>query len=574
MRVPLAILDPTTVKKKFFSNGVFTCTKGKEFWIDGELIFDSPTPDYTLEDYDKGPYEKRDGSYRTQFMRIFDHDGIILGDCDRNMRFALRRVTALKDPDPVRHPPLPGETDLEHYVRYNQLLADNQQKDFDECGDYHNYLSSLYFPHFEDYSDALLEAEDHHADPHDKKDLRIQAWDELLACDRVKIYDVTWTSKIEIKLKRDEYAKPGKYGRAIADLGCPASLRGFKITEFLKEAMAYQEVTWKGYTAVFCKKPEHDQLVSVFERLLDPPGSGFFVYFSDDSCFSTRINGIVRIFNMDISSCDASHGPTIFEGLKALVPLRLRDDIEALIKQCQEPLTIYSRYDSRKSVTIRPKRPVLYSGSTITTCLNNYANLRIFRQIVKLALTSESLVAAIMSAAEFAGYAVTLSECHDYSDIQFLKHSPVYDVYGELHPLINFGVFLRASGNCRGDLPGRGDLEARARDFQSALLVGLYPRVTCPLIERLKSECNNTAPSDAAVRAVAKQFSHKIDTAGGEAIHITDTELLRRYRVSISEVECFESDLDLPAYTMHCSNSLTNKVFKADYDLRAAGFAR
>lgn len=553
---------------------MFTCTKGKEFWIDGELIFDTPTPDYTLEDFDKGPYEKRDGSYRTQFMRVFDHDGIILGDCDHNMRYGLRRLTALKDPDPLRYPALANETELEHYVRYNNTLAGNQQRDFDDCGAYHDYLGSLYFPHFDNYSDALLEAEDHHADPHAKRDLRIQAWDELLGCDRVVIYDRTWTSKIELKMKRDDYAKPGKYGRCIADLGCPASLRGFKITEFLKEAMADKEVVWNGYTAVFCKKPQHDQLVSIFERLLDPPGAGFFVYFSDDSCFSTRIDGVVRIFNMDISSCDASHGPSIFEGLKMLVPPRLRDDIDALIQQCMEPLTIYSRYDRRKRVTIRPDRPVLYSGSTITTCQNNYANLRIFRQITKNAHSGLPLIDAIMSAAEAAGYAVTLDECLDYSDIQFLKHSPVYDVHGELHPLINFGVFLRASGNCRGDLPGRGDLELRARDFQSALLTGLYPRVTCPLIELLKHECGTSTPSDAATAAVQQQFAHKADTSAGETIHITDAELLRRYRVTSSELEWFESDLHLPAFTLHCSNPLTNKVFKADYDLRAAGFIR
>lgn len=575
--MPLEVLDESTVKKKFFSNHVFTCVSGKEFWIDGELKFNTPTPDYTLEDFDKGLREKRDGSYRTQFWRCYDHDGKILADCDHNMSLALRRVTALKDPCPKRHPKPPGTTEHQHYIDYNSLLTENQRTDYLECDDFHTRLRDLYTRHFDDFSTAELEAEDHHADPHQKRDLRIQAYNDLLGCDRVAIYDVTWTSKIELKMKKDEYAKPGKYARGIADLGCPASLRGFKLTQFLKEAMAYEEVVLDGFTAVFCKQPQHDKLVSIFERLINPPGKGFFVYFSDDSCFSTRVGGKTRIFNMDISSCDASHGPTIFDGLLQIVPPHLYNDMYCLIRQCMEPLTIYSRHDRKKRVKIKPNRPVLYSGSTLTTCQNNYANLRIFRQIVKR-LNDPAPIAkltdAIMDAAEAAGYAVTLQECFHYSQIQFLKHSPAYDVHEVLHPLINFGVWLRASGNCRGDLPGSGDLWLRARAFQNALLTGLYPRITCPLIERFKAECHMDTPSIAATRAVEKMLAHKVDTSSGDVIVITDEELLRRYSPTPNEVQWFEEDLDLPPYGLHCSNPLANKVLTVDYDLRAAGYAR
>lgn len=563
------------MKKEFFNNGVFTPIVGKEFWKDGELDFGTPNPDYTNEDYDKHYYEKRDGSYRTQFFRVFRHDGKILGDCDHNLRFGLRRLTALKDPDKDFYPKMPGEDTLAWYVRYNAELADNQARDFEECDTFHDTLRDMYTSHFDTFNDVFTEAEDHHADPHAKKDEREIAWDDLLGCDRVCIYDATWTYRIELKNKRDEFAKPGKYGRCIADLGCPASLLGFRITEFMKEAMAHNTLIWHGYTAVFCKKPDYHKLVEIFENLINPPDPGYFVFFSDDSCFSTRINGKVYIFNIDISSCDASHGPTIFEGLKRLFPPRLHDVVDSLIKQCEEPITLYSRYDRRKRCRLKPSRPVLYSGSTITTCINNYANLRIFRRIVQELLGVRTMsTEAIRHAAFKCGYAITLDECKDYYDIQFLKHSPVYDVHGDLHPLINFGVFLRASGTCRGDLPGSGDLETRAKVFQKALLDGIYPRVSCPIIEKLKAECATDVIIEAATSAVEKQFAHKLDLSTRPHIQLTDEELLRRYRVSSSEVHTFEEDLELPPFTLHTSCSLTNKVFIKDYDLRAAGFPR
>lgn len=523
-------------------------------------------------DYDKAPYERRDGSFRTQFWRVFDHHGLIYADCDSNMRYAMRRQTALKQPQKW-FLMLVGESVHDHHVRYNDWLATNQVNDYKSATAFRNYLRALYAPYFAEYTTSEIEALDHAGDPHKKRLPRLQAIDDLAAGSRVDYAERTWVFQAELKVKKDETAKWSKYPRTIVDLGCPASLRGSRLAGFMKDAQAYEEIHWRGCIAVFIKTPNHALLQEAFEKLLDPPGRGYFIFFSDDSCFSVRVHGVVHIYNVDISSCDASHGPRIFSGLADLIPERIKDDFSILVEQCMVPLNIISRHNRKNKVRIKPSRPVLYSGSTITTIINNFANTCIFRRLAETDFLPDTVEEQLIQGAAAAGYAITLDYCHDYPDIQFLKHSPVYDTSGVLHPLLNFGVLLRASGNCRGDLPGRGPTMERARMFQSALLQGIYPNVSAPIIDQMKAECAGTAATSAVLRHVETQFLHKVNAIAPTMVRLTDNELLRRYRVTAFEHAAFQQDLDLAPGHLHVSNAVSNKVLQLDYGLPAAGYS-
>jgi len=69
-----------------------------------------------------------------------------------------------------------------------------------------------------------------------------------------------------------------------------------------------------------------------------------------------------------------------------------------------------------------------------------------------------------------AGMLVTIEECHNVEDLQFLKHSPFYS-NGQLGHFLNLGVFFKGFGTYCGELPGTTsrsrDWESRARAFNS-----------------------------------------------------------------------------------------------------------
>jgi hypothetical protein len=423
-------------------------------------------------------------------------------------------------------------------------------------------MRETYFNYFSDYTDADTYALIHHDDPHPKRILRRNCWMEINT-DGTRTKRL-WVKSIRVKFKKDEWAKAGKRPRCIGDLGVAASLQGFKCTEFLKKAMASQPLHHLGFTFEFCSAPEPTRLRQVFERLLNPDGSGYMVYFSDDSCISMRINGIVHVFNMDISSCDASHGPQLFRDLITITPRVAQDDMQLLVDQCRLPARILSVHNPANFVLLQADNPKLYSGSTITTIINNFANINIGLAVAEMYHNNNNPTPNdVIAAAATAGYIVTLEPCHTMYDIQFLKHSPVFDTDGELRALLNFGVLLRASGACHGDLPGRGDIETRGRMFQGALLHGMYPRTCAPVLEVMKS--HTLTPTTKIVEIVNNLLSHKV-VDEGDHYHVTNDEIWKRYRLAPADARTLEDGLNI-GFGQSWACPATEAILQRDYGL-------
>lgn len=415
--------------------------------------------------------------------------------------------------------------------------------------------------YFFDYTTADEYALKHHPDPHPKRKLREQCWKEINE-DGVRTNRL-WLKSVLIKFKKNEWAKPGKKPRCIGDLGVGASLQGFKTTAFIKKAMAAEPIVYKDFTIEFCAKPEPSVLVEVFQKLLNPPGKGYLVYFSDDSCVSYRHNGKVHIYNMDISSCDASHGPEIFNSLIAITPDVAQDDMRVLVEQCCLPIRIVSVEDKNNFVKLKAKHPKLYSGSTITTILNNFANINIGFAIAESFQYDQA--PDPISAAEQVGYIVSLEKCETMYDIQFLKHSPVFDDSGNMRALMNFGVLLRASGTCNGDLPGRGSIELRAREFQGALIQGMYPRTRAPILSTMLSHTHS--PRDSISTCVNRELRYKVCQPTEEAAYrITNQEIWKRYRLSPADAATLEEGLD-NGYETSWICPASQAILEKDYGL-------
>lgn len=510
---------------------------GRRFFVDGMINF-TPVP--------RERRRKLDGTYRTAFGPCYSHNGEIYEDSDHNMKLAMTRLCA------TREPQRPG---------YHQYLYALQEIFHYEHRAFFGHLQELYAPYFDGYRGIHVEAHHHHADPHPKRELRVQAWRELQEGAQT---DRLWLRRVLCKLKKNEVAKAGKKpARTIVDLGVAASLQGFYVTGLLKAAQAAEPVHLRGGVLQFVKSPNPWVLDKLFHTLLSPPGTFHFVYFSDDACFSVRIGQKVFVFNLDIKKCDASHQRVTFETLVSIVPPGVQDDLRVLTEQCQLPMEIRSS-STNERVILRPKQPRLYSGSTLTTVINNLANLTIGCSLAEVdwgRVSPENLEAVILRAAERCGYMVSIEACEKPEDIQFLKNSPVFDIEGKMRPLLNIGVLLRASGVCKGDLPGRGDILERATNFQRSLLQGAYPRVRAPFIDGMKD-----AVSTGIVTAV-KDFEYKVEhDATYPAFTVTNAALFRRYSLSDQEITELQESTGYGVTYHHCLTG-AGRILSLDYGL-------
>lgn len=423
-------------------------------------------------------------------------------------------------------------------LRYDRELLDKQREAVNGPG-FQTLLRELrvkYSEYLTKFTGLVPEAEAHHADPHPKRLLRVEAFRSMLVDGTLG--KRLWLRDVLYKLKRIEIAKPAKYGRMIGDLGVQASLQGFRITEALKLAQAGQQVRLNGGTAWFIKTPDYATLTAAFAELINPSGNFCFVYFSDDACYSRRRYGKVEMFNLDISACDTSHGPAIFESLIALGPdAETRDTLRILVEQCTLPIRIVDQENPRRRVRLRPLRPRLYSGSTITTAINNLANLLICHTV-----TSNSSL-DIVQAAQLAGYNVTVQPCECPEDLQFLKHSPTLTSSGQYRPLLNLGVIVRTIGSCKGDLPGRGDIVARARAFNAALINGMAPYADYQVVRNMKQ--NFGTPTTAANARVSQELPWSATICDGppsgrQTDLFLDESVYRRYRLTAADVSELE----------------------------------
>jgi len=408
----------------------------------------------------------------------------------------------------------------------------------------------------QEYAGMMQEVEWHHGDPHAKRQLRIDAWRDLNEnAFHASVTDRLWLKSVLYKMKRDEIAKPGKYPRMIGDLGVAASLQGFRVTEVMKHAMAELPIDYKNGRLEFVISPKEETMTTTFKKLLNHPGY-YFAYFSDDSCISIRTERGAVIYNLDISSCDASHWST-FMALLNITPSHLKHDMLMLIEQCMLPIHVRSN-NGRAHVTLDPTHPRLYSGSTITTLINNLANIMICKSIIdSQAFTPDEIALA----AAKVGYIVSVDVCRKPEDIQFLKHSPAFDLDNQLRPVLNVGVMIRSLGQCKGDLPGRGPLEPRARKFTHAYLQGMYPTTHFPLLERLRAQSEEGGEEYA--RAVKRQFT---TYEHGTHHYYTNESVMKRYDLTLQDF----GDLELLGQTgiaQTVSADVFGKILRKDYGL-------
>jgi len=213
----------------------------------------------------------------------------------------------------------------------------------------------------------------------------------------------------------------------------------------------------------------------------------------------------------------------------------------------------------------------LYSGSTITTAINNLANQLIGLAISELDYTgdfdADGVNQQIIDAAAQAGYIVTGAKPFTrFEEVQFLKNSPVLDSKGNWKPLINFGVYLRASGTCKGDLPGSGSMRKRGEAFQRGLIQSTFPYANSPLITALRKAVGSGPVM--VTKELEELLEYKLVYNAKYPLFEIDTQsFCRRYGLESDEYSELLNDFATMKYGQHYNGSCVSKILKLDYDL-------
>lgn len=381
--------------------------------------------------------------------------------------------------------------------------------------------------------------------PHVKRALRLRTIHELEQTGYRE--RPTYVKAVRGKVKTQEWAKFGKLPRIIWDLKVPASLLGF-VAPYIKSVLEipYRE---NGGVVLFVPSVTTQKLATVFSDLTfrEPVVS---VIHSDDMCMGVDCVDGRLLLNVDIKSCDASHGPEIFDYFLELIGDGPFGAVcTTLVEQLKSEIILRNPIDPSEKFRYVAEQPVLFSGSTLTTIINTIAtrviSLRFFFDLQFIPLqerSRERVCAQVLESARSCGYLVTCDVAHNAQQLLFLKHSPSASGV----PFLAVGTILRSLTRYDGDVPGSRKLSLRAR-------------------------------FEAHVRGVMEGHQH----AGGHIItdalcerfrlpkfhsRVDDFDLCMRYGVDIWELRQLADIIRTLPFGVVVRSHVVDRILKVDYD--------
>jgi len=380
--------------------------------------------------------------------------------CDHNgIRSAVRRLTNERKPG----------TGLHEQLRLNQWgIRDNLGQTLDL---YIKFRQDELRPLFLAYDDGIDQVKEWAHQAHAKKKMRVDVYNQTLNDGQIDFVDVRNVSYV---CKKGEQLAYGKYLRGVGDLTPIGSQRGAYMMGDVKCAFGVPYIKDR-CELQFIKSPDRLILSEVFRKLMEPQKM-YFPFFSDDSCIAIRCRDGVFRANMDITQCDGSNFDPIFSILRQImsVDIRRERDIRMMFAQCKKPCKVRHPYDWKMFVKLIPKYSTLYSGSALTTSINNVANsmiaLAIKKSLDRRVYNMAEIPALLEACAASVGFIIRADIATTPEELQFLKHSATL-IDGIYEPWVNLGTWFKGFGTCTGDLPGRKSQFAdRAKIFNSEVV--------------------------------------------------------------------------------------------------------
>lgn len=420
---------------------------------------------------------------------------------------------------------------------------------------------------------------------HTKYKARVAAINKLM--DRADVINSLFMEgsdgKCHIKgmLKIPEFAKYGKKGRLLGDFGCPGSLLAAFLVPILKHAFATNHEFDECHIRFLysTKREEMDSAVSDFFSST----KNYYIYFSDDMIAKIfDRDGIPHYYNLDISSCDSSNSASVFERLQWYFNDYASSNslIERAIRQCKQPLLLLNPEKSiRERITAISSQPLEYSGTQLTTLLNNIASSSICVSIeysMKRLKRTDDLTTIIDRSAFAVGYKVTSDHCQSLEKVQFLKHSfsKAPSDYEFTHcSWFNLGPLFRSCGTCFMDLPysrRKGEtLEGAAKMRNWMMLESFKHSGDSFILQHLRKQSaytrNAIGDYTTLIQNYQREFQHKLMSVNSDLGRppVPYEALQRRYGFTIDEANTFTSRSLILGQEVN--DSLVNRILNVDY---------
>lgn len=407
--------------------------------------------------------------------------------------------------------------------------------------------------------------------PHPKKGERVKAIDTIRMDGR--IHHHTRVKNLAYKCKTGELLEGGnpdtndmKYLRGIGDLTTPGATKCAYLMDTVKDAFA-AGVHIDCTRAEFIKTPDLGKLREVFNDMIYLNEKCLFIYFSDDSCIAVRCIDKLVLCNLDISQCDGSNFEPVFSCLKEIMSVNpvYQQDIDGVFDQLEKPCIISSPSCKEDYIKLTPRGKILYSGSALTTAVNNMANLSIYTSIVSSApwnLLADDAIRILREAAFRVGFIIKVEVCDNFRDIQFLKFSPFLNNYGDIEAVANLGLWMRGFGTFRGDLPVKqGKLQSTIPLFNSDVVRG-------------RSNWGNHSFAESFRTMVQKGHSKRKSNlswveenlSGAQKGNVSDIELCQRYDITVADLNEICEMVKNHQYG-RLSHPAISKILRKDYGL-------
>lgn len=407
--------------------------------------------------------------------------------------------------------------------------------------------------------------------PHPKEKLRKRAINKLLAS--ADMLNSIFMKNIGGKVKIPEFAKPGKKPRLIGDYTCEGSLLAAFLVPLAKYAFA-EDLEFDGATFKFALGTSVSDMDSYFQQFHDS-NRDIYIFFSDDVICKVRGSYTWERANLDISNCDMSNGDPVFsrlawlfEGTNQHHQLILR-----ACEQCKQNLVIRNPENPSEWITANLTRHVEFSGTQLTTILNNIASLSICLSIHYKKIRG-SLQDHVRTRACAVGYEMTCDLAANPENVQFLKHSYSVDREGKCRSWVNVGCYLRALGSHFMDLPYNSKTEtlADAGRFKNwAVLKGFANAGSNPILESLVAMPGAKRPEKGKYKIVQKSIEksqhYKSYVGSGTRPPMSPLALGYRYGITGDELEDFTRKtltMDIGKVICHI---VIDKVMFVDYGL-------
>lgn len=540
--------------KVFVDNGRFLFQQNTRF-LDVRYV-----DDYGLDfGIDGSHYVEKE--YRTVFGPTFCHTGQMYS-CDRKgLQGAIRRITC------KREPTIPG---------LHERLVANQYRN---VGKRFHKRWARWFSRKLRYKvnsvDRLQEQVKwaNKADP--KRVERINALRDIHNSGRMS--HQTWIKDVEYKCKPSEILPTGKYLRGTGDLTVVGSTR---LGYFMSDVKSIFEdvLEIENGQAKFYGSPQLDCMRECFKNLTDPPRDVFFSFYSDDSCVAARCIDGLLMANCDISACDGSNYEPVFKLLELAMTTGMStdEDVKAAFKQLKADFFVRDPFNRKRKFRFKNKGQVLFSGSTLTTAVNNMANTLIFMQFMKKynnGMTRAEASEALHVAAEEVGFILKVDVCNCMEKIQFLKMSPFVNEFGLIDAVMNLGVWIKNFGTFKGDLPGRtkDGIQLRGESFLYEVVRGRLNWGNHSVAEAFREKFVNNVNIFKAQHF--KEINRKIDkrnrddhwVEGSQIGRISSDSLSKRYGVETAEIDELVHAIGQARIGSAISLPIISKIMEVDY---------